>query len=273
MANNFHIFTSLRYDLKLNIVPTRKLEYAGWNHAHESPFYMLDLHRDRLLRAAKHWQWDKAVEALEGDAGLQGLSDFLTRSLAELQETPRRVKVMVSAEGVLGCESSHVPETPLENLFPQWLPDPAAKAEAGFNVPSKELVYEVLVDKVKTRRSEYTHFKTSQRDMYDEARQRAGIRLGDKKEVLLVETDGSIMEGSTTTPYFWRNGTWVTPPVSSRFSSPDGSGGNDGTTRRWALQRGIAVEDVVKADSIEEEEECWLSNGVRGFMFGKIKLG
>ncbi|OIW23622.1 hypothetical protein CONLIGDRAFT_136852 [Coniochaeta ligniaria NRRL 30616] len=237
MADTFHLFTSLRYDPNLNNVPTRKLEYAGWNHAHESPFYMLDLHRDRLLRAAKHWHWDRAIEALEGEAGLQRLSDYLTKTLVDAQKTPLRVKVTVSEKGILQCESSAAPETPLENLFPQWLPDPAAKVEDGSALPSKEVVYEVVIDDTKTRRSEYTHFKTSQRDMYDEARQRAGIRLGDKKEVLLVEADGSIMEGSTTTPYFWRNGRWVTPPVSSRFSSLDGSGGNAGTTRRWALER------------------------------------
>ena len=37
--------------------------------------------------------------------------------------------------------------------------------------------------------------------------------------------------------------------------------------------RGIAVEEAVQADSVKDGEELWLSNGVRGFMFGRIKLG
>lgn len=237
MADTFLLFTSLRCDPNLQNVQVRKLEYAGWNHDHVSPFYMLDLHRDRLLRAARHWQWDKAVAVLEGEVGLQKLSDFLTTSLVNTRETPLKVKVTVSEQGVLNCESSPVPEMPLGNLFPRELPDPGAKAEDRGALPSKEAVYEVLLDEVRTGRSEYTHFKTSKREMYNQARQRAGIRLGEKKEVLLVEADGSIMEGSTTTPYFWRNGRWVTPPVPSHFSVLDGSGGNDGTTRRWALER------------------------------------
>jgi hypothetical protein len=41
----------------------------------------------------------------------------------------------------------------------------------------------------------------------------------------------------------------------------------------WDWDRsGLAVEQEVRADSIEDGEECWLSSGVRGFFFGKVKL-
>jgi 4-amino-4-deoxychorismate lyase len=43
-------------------------------------------------------------------------------------------------------------------------------------------------------------------------------------------------------------------------------------TADWRL-REIAVEEEVRAESIQNGEDCWLSNGVRGFIFGKIKLG
>lgn len=237
MAATFHLFTSLRCDPNLRQVPASKLDHAGWNYHNESPFYMLDLHRDRVLRAAKHWDWAKVVGALEGETGLRTLSEFLTSSLVPARAAPLRVKLTVTEEGELGCEWSVVPVTPLENLLPRQLPVPGAEVENGSGLPSKEVAYEVVLDSGRTQRSEYTHFKTSQRGMYHEARQRAGIKLGDNKEVLIVEADGRIMEGSTTTPYFWRNGRWVTPPVAPRFSSADGSGGNDGTTRRWALER------------------------------------
>lgn len=36
--------------------------------------------------------------------------------------------------------------------------------------------------------------------------------------------------------------------------------------------RNIAVEEDVKADSLVDGEPCWISNGVRGFTFGKIRL-
>jgi 4-amino-4-deoxychorismate lyase len=234
--NDFHIFTSLRYDPSLRDVPEREVEFAGWNFQNKSPLYMLDLHRDRMVRAATYWGWEKAVQVLEGDSGLDRLSDFILNFLISRKDGPLRVKVTVSREGELGCEVSPVPEMGLPNLFPKELPASGPPLPEGS--PLRVPVYEVFVDDYKTPRSEYTHFKTTRRAMYDAARQRAGIKLGDTKEVLMVnEGDGSVMEGSTTTPYFWRNGRWVTPPVSSRFSSQNGSGGNDGTTRRWALER------------------------------------
>ncbi|KAB5554530.1 aminotransferase [Coniochaeta sp. 2T2.1] len=266
---DFTLFTSLRYDPSLREA-CAKLDYAGWNSDNESSVYMLNLHRDRVLRAARHWQWDKAIEVLEGHAGLERLSEAVLKFVGPRQKIPQRVKVTVTKEGVISCEASAVPATRLMNLFPRQLPQPGADSDEASGLPSKGVVYEVFIDDARTHRSEYTHFKTSQRDHYDGARQRAGIKLGEAKEVLLVEADGGVMEGSTTTPYFFRKGRWVTPPVPPRFSRQDGSGGNDGTTRRWALERGIAVEEAVQASSIQDGEECWMSNGVRGFMFGRV---
>lgn len=42
--------------------------------------------------------------------------------------------------------------------------------------------------------------------------------------------------------------------------------------RTTDLFRKLAVEEEVKAESLQNGEECWLSNGVRGFLFGKITL-
>ncbi|RGP59382.1 aminodeoxychorismate lyase [Fusarium longipes] len=125
----------------------------------------------------------------------------------------------------------------------------------------------------KQPRSEYTHFKTTKRDMYDAARQRAGITYADPAEVLVIDQgDGSVMEGTFTTPYFWRNGRWVTPPVAAQFSRDEGSGGQDGTSRRWALERGLVFEQAINAKSLVHGEECWISNGVRGFVAATIRL-
>ena len=34
----------------------------------------------------------------------------------------------------------------------------------------------------------------------------------------------------------------------------------------------LCVEGVVKVDELVDGEECWISNGVRGFQFGKVRL-
>ncbi|OHE99069.1 aminodeoxychorismate lyase [Colletotrichum orchidophilum] len=248
---NFQLFTSLRYDPGLIGVPKRRLANAGWNAKMTSPFYMLDLHRDRMLRAATHWKWTSAVEAISGSDGLQRLTEAIETFLTQHgREKPLRVKVLLSSEGHLSCEASQIPAVPLENLFPERLPSPGKSKEAGY--PSGDNPMTVVIDDAKTSQSEYTHYKTTERAMYDNARSRASISPVDRKETLLVNSkDGSVMEGSLTTPFFYRNGRWVTPPVAAN---------------------GLAVEEEVKSDSLFDGEPCWVSNGVRGFTFGIIKL-
>ncbi|KAH8893298.1 hypothetical protein GQ53DRAFT_645533 [Thozetella sp. PMI_491] len=274
MATNFELFTALRFDPSLASATSDDFNYVGWNHQNASPLYMLDFHRDRILRAALHWNWIKAVELLDGEAGLKRLADLIISTIGPEETTPQRVKVVVSQDGAVQVEFSPVPQVPLVNLFPEALLEPGKLegSEQALQLPREEPEYAVILDGHQTAKSEYTHFKTTKRDMYDTAMQRAALSLTDKAEVLLVNSsDGSIMEGSRTTPYLWRTGRWVTPPVSPRFGLHD-SGGQDGTTRRWALERAIAVEEEIKADSLVDGEECWVSNGVRGFIFGRIKL-
>ncbi|OLN85577.1 Aminodeoxychorismate lyase [Colletotrichum chlorophyti] len=272
MPHDFQLFTSLRFDPGLVDVPKSRLANAGWNAKITSPYYMLDYHRDRMLRAATYWNWAPAIEAISGQDGLQRLAEAIEAFLAHHgKDNALRVKVLLSADGRISCEASQVPAVPLGNLFPQRLPPPSDSKE--FGDPSEEPSMEVVLDTTNTPQSEYTHYKTTKRAMYDTARDRAGISPTDRREVLLVNSkDGSIMEGSLTTPFFWRKGRWVTPPVSAKFTPDTGSGGQDGTTRRWALERSLAVEEEVRADSLEDGEPCWVSNGVRGFTFGTVRL-
>lgn len=129
---------------------------------------------------------------------------------------------------------------------------------------TKTELWSVLVDAQPTSSSEFTAFKTTYRDMYNEARSRAGIKsFQEPSEVLLVNTLGEIMEGSLTNVYFFRGERWVTPPLTS--------GGQDGTVRRWLLEHEMCQEEVVQADSIVDGESCYLSNGVRGLISGRIK--
>lgn len=279
MGENFQLFTSLRFDPTLLQLGNNQPDDLGWNSTKPSPYYMLDYHRDRMLKAASHWGWDKAVAAIEGPEGLARLESFITGQLGQdSSDQPRRIKVLLSQEGQFGLESSVVPATSLANLFPQQLLGPNDNSSGdGQGTPLGQLrlspPYIIHLDDRSTRRSEYTHYKTTKREMYDQARARAGLKPTDAtQEVLIVdEVTGSIMEGSLTTPYFLRGGRWVTPPVAEKFSTDNGSGGQDGTSRRWALERGLAVEEEVKAQDVADDEAVWLSNGVRGFVFGKIE--
>lgn len=71
------------------------------------------------------------------------------------------------------------------------------------------------------------------------------------------------MEGCRFTPYFRRGYKWITPAAEN--------GGNLGTTRRWALEKGLCEEGVVKGGSVKYNEIIVLSNGAKGFQAGIVK--
>lgn len=71
------------------------------------------------------------------------------------------------------------------------------------------------------------------------------------------------MEGSLTSVYFYRNRRWVTPPLEC--------GGQGGTTRRRQLERGLCVEDIVRIDSLVDDEDVYISNGVRGMVKARYR--
>ncbi|PHH62329.1 hypothetical protein CDD81_7249 [Ophiocordyceps australis] len=232
---------------------------------------MLDLHRDRLLRAAIYWNWQAAIDLLSGDAGLEALSQMARVYLATAKTTPKRLRVMIDSLGTVSFAQFDTPLMPLNNLFPQCLPSPASTPT--HHEPCASPRFTLVVDTCHTDRSEFTHYKTTVRDVYNDARQRVGIQQADLKEVLIINTkDQTVIEGSLTTPYFWRRGQWVTPPVSGFYSQQNGCGGQDGTSRRWALQRNLAVEQSVPISSLVDGEECWISNGVSGFRRATLSL-
>lgn len=315
MDDNLKLFTTLRYDAALADLPGRPgFSDLGWNRV-PSPFYMLDYHRDRLLRAATYWAWPAAVEAIAGEPGLRRLEAYLAPLARQFGPVPQRLTVTLDRAGRLDHAAGPREPTDMRNLFPGALPAPESAQqhddddddghrEAAVRGPP----WQVLVDGATTPASAYTHYKTTRRDVYDAARARAGLVITDAKEVLLVNATADaagghvVMEGSLTTPYFWRRGRWVTPPVPPAFAPGRGSGGNDGTTRRWALERwavppllsytayiriscfgllamkadigfrNLAVEAPVLSESLVDGEDCWLSNGARGFIFGRVSL-
>ncbi|RDW91242.1 hypothetical protein BP5796_02407 [Coleophoma crateriformis] len=280
MAPDFQLFSSLRYDpiLLSNSVNTQLSPGKQ-----PSPFYMLEYHRDRILQAAEHFGWSQAIAALEGTEGLTRLASKLGEYSFVKSLTPFRVRVLVAHDGTITAESNSTLAVSLENLYPARIPPPLTAAPAKVSPLTggaltlgdndtvagdarKGEAWTILADSAKTTPNPYTAYKTTSREMYNTARERVGIvDLTLKKEVLLVsDQDEAIMEGSMTSVFFWRNGKWTTPPISS--------GGQAGTTRRWLLEKGLCVEEVVKIDSLTDGEECWISNGVRGMNWGKVKL-
>lgn len=159
---------------------------------------------------------------------------------------------MLSIKGTITCTSQWLEDDRSWKLVPDSLPSMPC------GVQPKWTVF-LHPEPVKT--SILTRHKTTSRNMYDSAR--GNIRTsGRAEEVLLQNENGNVMEGSITTPYFWREGRWITPA--------EKCGGNLGTTRRWALEKRLAIEGVIAMSTVRYGEMLLLSNGVHGFSFGVI---
>lgn len=158
--------------------------------------------------------------------------------------------------GEVTITSSSTPSASVSTLFPLSL------QARNLEIP---ITWRIFISPCIVPPSPYTTHKTTLRELYITARSLLPPSTSNSSmnEILLVNQNGDIMEGSITTPYFWRGERWVTPSARS--------GGNLGTTRRWALESGLCVEETVRRESVEVGETVWLSNGARGWGWGKIE--
>lgn len=264
----FQIISSLRYDPSLPAVVARHAA-DSYPEPLPTPYYLLPYHLDRLINAARHFNWHNALQFLE-----QGLETFVSAldSFIPDRTKPWRLRIVIEDKPGAGLTVDVNPAAPID---PLQLLLPFATDAAPKSSP-----WRVYVDSQSTVPSAFTTHKTTAREYYTAARHRAGIMTPqDQAEVLIMNPAGEVMEGSITTPYFRRRGggpdngdnsdnrlwpEWVTPPLSC--------GGNAGTTRRYALAQGFCAERVIPASELVDGEECWLSNGVRGFMCGIVVL-
>ncbi|GFF32621.1 aminodeoxychorismate lyase [Aspergillus udagawae] len=263
-SESFQIISSLRYEPALPEL-LRAQPSDAYPDSLRSPYYLLPYHQERLLRAAECFGWSKAAMFLQQD--VESFVEHLNSFIPD-RTKPWRLRIVIDKDGACTVEvNAALPMDPLSLLLPSEM-----------NQTSTPWL--VTVDSQRTVPSPFTTHKTTSRDNYTAARLRAKIASPqDPAEVLIVNPHGEIMEGSITTPYFRRRRSaspqvkidqedagpaWVTPPLSS--------GGNAGTTRRYALARGFCSEQAITVAELIDGEECWLSNGVRGFFQGKILL-
>ncbi|KAI4701039.1 hypothetical protein J4E89_010875 [Alternaria sp. Ai002NY15] len=164
--------------------------------------------------------------------------------------------------------------------------------------------WKIALDTAPTPSSPFTLLKTTKREMYDQSRLRALPANPEGpayREVMLYNEVRELTEGTLTSLYLFRGGRWVTPPVgvpSGEFSAKTlkddgadegelrkpfagrwghstrsakvGAGGQRGTSRRWALGSGFCMEEPVGIETVSVGEGVWVSNGVRGFGFGRV---
>ncbi|KAK4552560.1 Aminodeoxychorismate lyase [Recurvomyces mirabilis] len=240
-----HVFTTVRYDLAL----LKSAENTEASCHRPCPFYMLEHHWTRLQVA----KWNTSMARSSPSELLQGLLHGVSQWHAKnpgKEMHSLRCKHRVYPDGHTTSEIAPTPSLLMDELFPRSL--------INITGGPGEVDWVVYIDPDSCEVSASTMYKTWDRFYYDRARNSTGIlHLYDKKEVLLHNTDGEILDASISTPYFFRDGRWVTPAAVC--------GGQQGTTRRWSLEQRLCEEAVVEKDSMRNGEIVWLSNAVRGY--------
>ncbi|KAF1959575.1 hypothetical protein CC80DRAFT_590789 [Byssothecium circinans] len=261
------LFTSLRYDPLLenhDVDATNSTSTNNNNPSNpkeKSPFYLLQYHHDRILEAAAHLHWPLVQETLPT---LPSFEEKIVKDMQakNISPAPTKVRFAINQHGKFTISYMPLPPVPITTLFPPHLPHPSPS-------PPHQTFENVYIDTHPSPTSPATTYKTTHRTVYDNACARFAAVLPSSfgGEVLIWDAEGEVLEGTYTSVYFWRGGRWVTPPVAT---GPEVWKGHKGTSRRWALERGICGEEVVGRESVGEGEVVWLSNGARGFWTGRV---
>ena len=108
-----------------------------------------------------------------------------------------------------------------------------------------------------TKHVQETRFKTTARDFYDGERNRIGALTG-AAEVIFMNTDGQLCEGSFSSLFLEKDGQLFMPALSCGLLA--------GVLRQTLIEKGDAVEAVVTLNDIQTADRIFIGNSLRGLM-------
>ncbi|ODT72744.1 MAG: aminodeoxychorismate synthase, component I [Pelagibacterium sp. SCN 63-23] len=210
--------------LKLNFLadpapPVVLIETLKWSPEHG--YVLLDRHLDRLLASAAYFALPAMREAVANSLA----------SAASRWNGPMRVRLTLDEMG------SAVTATALP-------PNP------------ERFRFAIAATRLEAQNVWLAH-KTTNRAFYDQPRQRAHDAAG-LDELVFLNRDGQVTEGSFTSIFVQRDGHLFTPPLACGLLP--------GTLRAELLARGEAVERVLTLADLAAAEAIFLGNSVRGLV-------
>ncbi|EFI28684.1 aminodeoxychorismate lyase [Coprinopsis cinerea okayama7 len=247
------------YDLLTTTRHDPALTRFAWNNdrdAQPSPFFLLPYHHERLVEAAAKHGWNDITCRYE---------DFKSAVRAAINDPQMtfRVRILLSHTGSLQVTAVPMEQSFTDDPFSLSLSKPSIAVQNPLTV---------LLDKQPVAPSIFTSTKTTNRKVYDDARDRMGIPplttpAGRTCDVLLYNSDQMIMETSIFNVAFFRSGQWVTPAAAT--------GCLLGVARRWLLEHNRITEDTAHSltiGSIVDGEYVLLFNGLQGCRMGRCTV-
>jgi len=256
------IFTTIRHDYALRGSSQNTL-LSSQSGTQPTAWYMFQFHLDRLRASAGQFQCVQPSQSIDHLALLdKELQNQISaqRHLVEsdLVKPAWRVRLILDSEGGIKIDQlKPVASLSRDVLYPDTLDPPSQ-----LRYP----LYELFLCPHPTKPTSFTRHKTAKREAYTTARLACDLPAeptADPVEVLLWNPAGELMEGSLTSVYCRENEHWFTPAVTC--------GGNEGTTRRWAIENGLCTEGVIMVENLIEGQIVCISNGIRGFIHGVVK--
>nr|WP_319385735.1 aminodeoxychorismate synthase component I [uncultured Roseibium sp.] len=191
-------------------------------------FLLFERHLQRLQKSADYLGFRSDPDAVRAEL-LSKAADFTG---------PRRVRLLMNADGEVSITSTDL--TPVD----------------------ENTVFNLVVATERTRATDrFLYHKTTNRAFYDETRARYQAETG-CQEVLFLNEDGFLTEGSYMTLFLKKDGVLLTPALHHGLLP--------GTFRAGLLERGLAREADLTEEDLATAETVFVGNSVRGLVRGRL---
>ena len=214
----------------------------------ESGYWLLELHLGRLADSANYFFYPFDSEEIK--IGLHKLAEGFLNSASVKNQ---RVRLTLSKYGRFELTYSELPD----DLFPEIDPEVISKLQE-----SEDLQNVVFSNRNTDSRSPYLFHKTTLRELYDAERSQASAK--GFYEVLFVNENGEVTEGSYTNIFLQKNGKLYTPPVSCGLLP--------GVFRNHMLHQHpeLVSEQSFTIKDVEQADAVYVGNSVRGLVRVKV---
>lgn len=244
--DEFEILSTIRYDPQLsNTLPDKPSDITKDN------FFLFEGHIQRLQYTVNFFnnELSNSVKITSDDV-FDKLVKTIEEANVDLHE-PLKIRFLVNVKGSATIELHSTPK--IDDLFR------GLKQEY-----SDEDIWDVYVDSNPIVISPFTSFKTTYRPHYTNARDKClpGLRPG-KEEVLLVNQNNLLMEGSITNFAMKWKDEWVTPTLQS--------GCLCGVARHHLISKELITQMDFDIKSIEVGDDLLLFNGIMGVVKARVK--